>query len=746
VSQSGDGAHEEAASISLVSVWRAIRKGWFMVAAVAIGVTAGAAFYTVTAVKIYESRASLVLEPQASRPLGSKVESVDEPVRDYLENREYFRTQQEIFTSKHLAQSVVKRLRLTFDSGFIDKKPGRNFSKEPLTSESAAAEILRSRINVQFLQESRIFSIRLEDAEPMRAQQILSAMIDVFVQQNLATVVDSSTAAADWLDSQLAKLKSELHDGELSLHGYKIKNNILSVSLDDQSSMLREEMLRLNALLTDARGKREEISARRKEFEKIPEDNPLELPATEMLTNPVLSQERLAYVSALSERDALVRSGKGQSHPEVRASEARVENTRSALLAEIRNIKQAVERDYNAMDRQVGGLSGLLEKSRKNAFDLNLLEIEYNRLNRNKSNTEKMYSLVLERSKELDLTRMMRFNNIRVLDAPSVPEDSIRPRPTLNLALGMIAGLGLGVAAALMRQRLDRSLKTLEDIEQTLDVTAVGLLPSVLADSSPYNSYGSKRKTKQKGSEVVTNGPPELFLHHHPMSGFAEAARAVRTNILFMSPDHPLKVLLVTSPGPGEGKTTVACSLATAMAQAGQRVVLLDCDMRRPRIHRIFGRTIDVGISSSLLQPDPEATQPLSTEVENLSILPSGPIPPNPAELLHSAAFSRLLQSLRERYDRVIIDSSPVAPVTDATVLSTQVDGTVVVVRAFRTSRDLAAGAVRALRNVGANLVGVVLNDCDLTRHEYGYYEYYAYRKEGYGDPNEPGSATAGLS
>jgi capsular exopolysaccharide synthesis family protein len=700
---------------------------------VALGVMLGAGFYTLTATKIYQSSASLVLDPQAAQPLGSKVESIDQTL-SHLENREYYRTQQEILTSQRLALQVVKRLRLTFSSGFLKNDGSNSVSRVALATDSAAAETLISRLNVQFLRDSRILTVKVEDSDAKRAELILSTLVDLFIQQNLDTVVESSTAAADWLDGQLAKLKSDLQNGELSLHDYKINNNILSVSLDDQSNMLREEMTRLNALVTDARGKREELAARRTQIMKVSEENPLEVPATEMLANPVLSQERLAYVAALSERDALLKSGKGDNHPNVQGADARVAATRHALLSEIRNIKAAVSRDFDTIDQQVSGLTALLENSKKRALDLNMREIEYNRLNRGKENTEKLYSLVLERSKELDLTRMMRFNNIRVLDKPSLPENPVRPRVALNLAIGLLAGLGFGVAAAFARDRLDRSLKTLDDVEQALGIPAVGLLPTIGTAGRNGGVYGfAKTKGKPNGVSAELAGPPELHVQRFPLSGFAEAARAVRTNILFTSPDRPLQAILVTSPGPGEGKTTVACSVAITMAQAGQRVLLLDCDMRRPRIHRVFSRSNDLGLSLALLDIEHIDDHVYSTEVENLSILPSGPIVPNPAELLQTAAFARVLAALRERYDRIIIDSSPVAPVTDATVIATQVDGTLLVVRAFQTSRDLAQRASRGLATVGAHLLGVVLNDCDLTRHEYGYYQYYAYRKEGYG-------------
>jgi polysaccharide biosynthesis transport protein len=726
---------------SPLALWRSLRKGWLLALFVTLIVTLTVAFYTFTATKIYESTATLILNPQPTRPLGTKVETaVDLNAGSYLENLEYYRTEQEVFTSQRLLVTVVKRLRLNYDENFVLSKPGRNILREPATDPESAGKILHSRIKVVFIKDSRILAPSLQDADPKRAQQILATLVDMFTQQNLDSAVESSTNAAEWLDGQLANLRTELQENELSLHGYKQKNDILSVSLDDQSSMLREEMSRLNGLLTDAKAKRNALEARRKGLAEVPEDNPLQLPATELLNSSVLSQHRHDYVLAAGARDALLGAGRGSNHPELRAAEARVTVTRAALLEEVQNIKNALERDVRAASNEVAGLASLYENSRKRAQNLSLLEIEYNRLNRNKANTEKLYSLVLERSKELDLTRMMRFNNIRVLDEATVPDAPIKPRVVTTLAFGVFAGFALGALAALTRDRLDRTIRAPSDAEQLLGVPALGFLPRVV---QPLGKPGSYLPRVRRPARKEQNDDMELLVHANPTSSLAEAARSVRTNIMLMSPDQQLKVLLITSPAPGEGKTTTACCIATAMAQAGQRVLLVDCDMRRPRLHRVFGRSNDLGVSMALLNPGQLDESIYETPVPNLSLLPCGPIPPNPAELLHSAAFKRLLATLKERYDRVILDSPPVAPVTDGVVLSTCADATILVVRAMRTSRDVAGHALHSLQAVGGRVLGVLLNDMDLSKHEYSnnpYYYYYGGR-DGYRAAPIPGSA-----
>jgi capsular exopolysaccharide synthesis family protein len=217
------------------------------------------------------------------------------------------------------------------------------------------------------------------------------------------------------------------------------------------------------------------------------------------------------------------------------------------------------------------------------------------------------------------------------------------------------------------------------------------------------------------------------------MSNVAEATRAIRTNLMFMSTDNPIRALLVASANPGEGKTTVACCLAIAIAHAGHRTLLVDCDLRRPRIHRIFGKDSGAGLTTALLDESALDRVIQATEVPGLFVLPSGPLPPNPADLMHSERFRALIGELRGRFDRIVFDSSPVAPVTDATILSAYVDATLLVVRAFTTKKDAARHALRAILDIGSKTAGVVLNAVDFSKHEYKYATYYG--RYGYGAP-----------
>jgi capsular exopolysaccharide synthesis family protein len=710
-------------------IWHTVRKNWATALLTALTVALAVTFYTLGQTKIYQAAATIQFDPNPPRPLGGKVETiVDMGAGSYWDNHEYYETQFKIITSHRVATVVANNLGLNHDAGFILNAPPGTPVKPITVSEDAAAAMLRARVRVEPVKDSRLAVVKLEDADPDRAQRVLTALVETYVAMNLEDVHASTTQAVDWLQGQLDHLKKDLESSEMALHEYKEKKNILSVALDDQSNMLREEMKQLNDALTNVRTKREEISARRAELAKVQPDNPAVLPAHELLQSGLLQEQRRAFVEATRERDALLRSGKGKNHPEVLSAQAKMDTARDAIMSEVKNIQGALDRDLSAINRQEGGLAGLFESARRRAFDLNLLEIEYNRLRRAKDNNEKLYSLVLERTKESDLTRMLRFNNIRILDAPLRPGGPVRPNVPFNIGAGIFFGVILGIAAALGRAMIDRSVKTPDDVEREIGVTFLGLLPEIGDGSRLGPTYGRKRGQKLTPAMVKK---PELIVHEHRMSGIAEAARTIRTNLLFMAPDQPFRTLLVTSAGPAEGKTTVACCIAIAMAQAGQRVVLIDCDLRKPRVHRIFGRDLKLGVTTALLDDDLDEAI-IETEVPNLSVIPAGPIPPNPAELLHSERFKHFLEKVQGRFDRVILDSPPVVPVTDGVVLSTLVDGTVLVVRAFKTTKDLARHALRALTDVSANVAGTVLNAVNLNKGEYKYSQYYYYRRDGY--------------
>lgn len=712
---------------------RSLRKYWATALAAMVLVIGGTVFYTMGQKRIYEAGSTVMFDPNPPRPLGSRVESVvDMGSGTYWDNQEYYETQYAIIQSRRVALAVVQDYGLHNDPAWLQNLPeGGEAKPQGEVTPEQAAEVLRGRIKVQPVIDSRLAKVKYRDANPERAQRVLSAVVDTYVEQNLENALASTSSATDWLSGQLDSLKSDLESSEMNLHQYKKKNDILSIAFDDKSSMLGEQLSQINQELTRVQAELQEASARYRQLTRTPVDDPTAIQAHELLRSPLMGTLRAEHAKALSEKKALLGENKGANHPEVKAADARVKAAEKAILKEIENVKRAYRGDVAVLSHHAGGLQAMLDAAKQQAHEHNLLEIEYKRLSRAKNNTEKLYAMVLERTKESDLTQMLRVNNVSIVDRPLTPSAPVSPRVPLYLMIGTLLGLAVGVGAAFGRGLLDRTVKVPEDIEHDLELTVLGLLPA--SDKAQSPTYGARRKKRKRGARIEESGKPELVVHDEPMSSIAEAARSIRTNLMFMATDHPYQTLLVTSAGPSEGKTTVACCIAIAMAQAGQRVVLIDCDLRRPRIRRVFDISADdQGLTTALLG-EPLDAGLFESEVPGLTILPAGPVPPNPAELFHTERFRSLLEEVKGRFDRVIIDSPPVAAVTDPTILSTIADGTVLVVRANQTRKEVARHAVRSLQAVGGNLSGVVLNAVDFSRSEYSY----SYYRKGdyYGTP-----------
>ncbi len=708
---------------------KAFRKHWPLAVGVALGVVILTAFYTLSRTRIYRATATLSIDPTPPRPLGKDVQGVvDLGVGTYWSNKEYYATQHRLIKGRAVASETVSRLSLHRDAHFMaNAGPSEEVEQPevPPTVEDATSRLI-GRLNVVPVDESRLVVVEYEDADPERATRILGTLLDVYLNRNIDVAVRSTDDASVWLRDQVATLKDELERSELALHDYKKTKRILSVSMDDQTNMLREEMQQLNKAMTEVQARREALTARYQELSKIDPQDPEHVPATELLDNSLLMSLRSEYVRAKGEHASLIASGKGERHPDVSSAAAQVVVARQALVDEIRNVQGAVKSDLGAASREAAGLRGLLEEAKQRALDLNILEIEYRRLERSKDNTEKLYSLVLERSKESDLTGLMRFNNITLAEPPLTNKAPVAPRVPLNLGIGLVVGLTLGFGVAVSRELLDRRIRSPEDLEQAAGVPLLGLLPH----AGRRQRHGRRRRPGDDDGGAAN----ELTASADPGGVIAEAARRIRTNLLFASPDNPYNRILITSASPGEGKTMAASTLAIALAQTGRRVLLVDCDLRRARLHRVFGVTNDMGVTTAVVEPDSLDLEKLATQVPNLSLLPAGPLAATPAEVLQSTSFAHLLQVLANRYDSIVVDSPPVAVVTDAMILCTRVDATVFVARAGRTSRDLARRSVRSLTDVGGKVAGCVLNDLDLERQGYGgYYQYgyYEYRSSG---------------
>jgi polysaccharide biosynthesis transport protein len=734
--QGKDGQHhEEVSSPTEGSAFetigwglRAILKHWAIIIACIVLGTGGSLAYSKSLPKIYEASTLIEFDPDVIKPLGNKTD----PMVGWSavwDTKEYYETQYRIIQSDRVLSAVVRDLGLQNDADFLGFKPTAPASLE------SSVESLRGRLTVEPAKGSRLVYIKISDTKPAMARKLSEAVAKAYIAHNLEKMVSATGDTVVWLSGQLDHFKHELEQTEDSLHDFKKQNDLPSTNIDDLSKMIRMEMQEYDGALTRTRLRRQELSARHNELSKVTTENPDQIPASELLSNAFLGTLRKQYQEALRERAELIAEGKGENHPAVKKADEKIVLSRNHLVSEIKTIQGAVARDLAIIQQQEAGEAGLYEGSRKKAVELNLKELEFHRLDRLRAQNEKLYAVLLEQLKEADLRRMMNTNNIRLIDMPTEPKAPIFPRTGTNVMIGFAAALLFGIVLALLREALDNTLKTPEDVEKRLNVTFLGLLPEIAEDDVDGVGYG--RRKRKAARRIKTELAPELLVHERPASGIAEAARSLRTNLMFMNPDKPYKRILVTSAAPSEGKTTVAVSVAVSLAQGGQKVCIIDCDLRRPRLHRIFDRAGDVGLMNVIVGEATIDDVAKPTLVPNLYCVPCGPIPPNSADVVASEKFRKLLDDLGKRFDRIVLDSPPVVAVTDSAILSTLCDGVLLVIRAFKTTFGLSKSGLRSLRDVDAPIAGAVLNAVNLNRHEYYYQRYYYYRREGYA-PNPP--------
>ena len=405
----------------------------------------------------------------------------------------------------------------------------------------------------------------------------------------------------------------------------------------------------------------------------------------------------------------------GPKNPRYQMAKAKVDDLYSALETESKRMLAGIEAQVQASQQAENALKLEVDRATKEALDLGPKVVAYNTLLRLKKTAEDRYEMLRGRLSASEMNdRMNRTydnSNVKPLDPALVPTKPVYPNLRINIAFGAVLALFLGLGLIVLIVFLDRSVTSTADVAQTTSVPILGVIPNLPPSDLAADDDSAR----------------DLYVHRQPASSIAECCRSLRTNIMFSDADHQLKTIVVSSANPREGKTTSVIYLGTTMAQGGQRVLLIDTDMRRPRLHVSMGISRHTGLSN-LIVGDRDYDECIkTTEIPNLFVLPCGPLPPNPAEILMSQRFRTVLEELGKRYDRIILDSPPVQIVTDAVVLSRQTDGVMLVVRAGKTLRDDIRRAERSIRNVGGRIIGVIVNALGPDERSGHYYSYYGY-------------------
>jgi succinoglycan biosynthesis transport protein ExoP len=701
-----------------------LRHKW-TIAGIFVTCVAAAVLLTLSMAKVYEAEVTLEYDANPPRPLGGQVEDIAALENVHM-GLEWTQTQNAIIASRAVALKVVEHLALHRDASFMGVSAEKRAGWKGVDKETAAKQLL-SRLAVKQDRNTRIARIIVNDGDPQRAAVIANAIADAYMNWLMDERMGSTVQAVEWLSGQLDDASKKLSASEHALYDFRRENNVLSMSLQDQRHQVSATISSFNQELSAITKQRVALEAKLRQLEEAASD-PTTTRAGLIAENQAVVDMRSNYLQALSELQSKA-AVYGPNHPVMLQLRSQVEVLSKALREEVDGMVATARSRVREVRDIEAGIQQAMQKAQSSGMELSLREIDNNRLERERANNERLYGVLLQRTTETSLTRLLRVLPVRLVDRAVPATKAVSPNPLVNVSLGGFIGLLAGIALVFVRVRMDRSVSSPAEIE-ALGTTVLGLVPSIANDGGTVygnNYYGRKRNKRRKAELAPESVAKDLVVHTHPQSAVAECCRTIRTNVAFMSTDTPLKSLVVTSPGPSEGKSTLAISLAITMANSGRRVALVDTDLRRPRIHRALGLRGNSGVTT-LLAGEASLTACLqATDIPGLTVLPSGVIPPNPSELLHTARFERLLGELEEHFDLVILDSPPIGVVIDAAIIGPRVGGAIIVAKAERTTRDALRHALRQMRDVGTNVLGCVLNDVDLSKQS-GYGGYYYYR------------------
>jgi succinoglycan biosynthesis transport protein ExoP len=679
---------------SLNDYFRILLKRRWVALAVLVGVFAIVALHTFTATPMYRASVQLLLERQTPRLLDQQTTSSP---YDFF-GEEFYQTQYKLLESPALAKKVVQKLDLKnnkyYKQIFQGLPPNADEGMKQ-RAEQGLVSAIAGGVEVSPIRQSSLVNVRFTHSDPKFAALIVNTLARCYIEQSLELRFSASQETANWLEQKLVDARRKMEDSETKLNQYKREFGI--VAPEDKESITAQKLEQLNKELVTAQTRRMEAETRYREVKA-------NKPIPQVLNNPLIQALKTQEAKILAEQSELGRKF-GPMHPRMIQLTHELSATRAKIQAEKSQVEQSVENEYTMARNQETSLKAALEGQKADTQDLSDRGIKYRTLLRDVESNRALYENMLKSLKSMVATESIPPTNIRIVYPATVPDTPFSPKKARNLGLGLLLGGFFAVVLVMGLEQMDTTLKTPEDVEGWLEIPNLAMIPHLEISGHP--------------DEV-----PELVMHHGTNPLASESYRVLRTSILFSSAGHSPRVLMVTSTLPMEGKTLTVANLAAAMANAEPRVLLVDSDLRRPSLHEFFAVPKEPGLSNFLVGEIDELPI-MATPVDNLFLIPSGLIPPNPSELLGSARMQEFLARAQEQFGRVILDSAPLMSVTDSTILSTLVDGVLLVVKAEAVPRKLAMEAKDHLLEVKAHLLGAVLNDVSFQRGGYHYNYYY---------------------
>lgn len=634
--------------------------------------------------KVYRATATVIVDVESPNIISVK-DVVKLGESNYFAYRDYIETQQEIIRGRRTAHRVIKNL------GLIKKEEFKE-SKDPI-------QTLLEKVKVELLRDTRIINVRVDDNDPKLASRIANEFAKVYVDSNIARKMKMSQDAQDWLGEEVNTQKKKVKKAELKLQEYKEANAI--VSIKNQEAMIDDGLAKLNSSYLAAQERR--IGAETTYNSLIDSNGNVameNLPTllTDNKSLQILKDDYLRQEALLVEYEKVYKN----KHPKMIKLLENIDYLKSRLKIEIGSEYNSAVAEEKKFELALGG-------QKKEALGLERKIIEYNALDREVETNSRILEIVLNRLKETSISSQIQANNVRVQDLAEPPIKPIKPKKKINIILSMVVGFIGGIALAFFRDYMDVSLKNSSEIASVLQMPLLGSVPRVKLD-------GNRIRKKTDIDRVVENDSTSLA---------SEAYRSIRTNLLFsLNHSGSSKSIVITSSVPREGKTITAVNLALMIANSGERVLLVDADMRKPRLHTVFNDDNAVGLTQFLSKEADFESIVKPSGMDNLSIVTSGGTTTRSAELISSSQMKLFIEKASSQFSKIIFDTPPIALVTDAALLSTICTGVLLIAEGGRATKDLLIRSKGLLEKVDAKILGVIVNNISLTTDS-SYQQYY---------------------
>jgi len=711
-------AYEDDA-IDLRRYWNLLlRRKWTIILMVAAALVVSLV-KTFDATPIY--RATLLLQIDQQQPKFLEYQQGLSGEASWIDGQNFYQTQYELLKSRSLARRVIAELGLEAApepaadderSFFADLKKGisrwfagpgadKTSPAEGSPADSGLETTLTEGLAIEPVRDSRLVRIHYDGPDPEEAARIANAFAENFIDMTLERAYESTAYAKNFLEERIQQVRANLEDSEKRLIAYAKERAI--IDLDNKLSNLMQTFDAMNQALVAAESERIQAES------ELSESAGGTGPATLMILDSKVIQglkERKGELEAQYQEQLKVFK---PEYPKMQQLARQIGEIDLQLKAEIAAIHEAVKANRDAKVKAQATLQARVGEVKGEILDLQDRSTDYQALKREVDTNRELYNGLLQRMKEIGVVAGIVANNVAVVDSAQVPKAPFKPNLRKNLMLALLLGLMGGILSAFLIDHLDDTIKSSEEVESRVLAPVLGVIPFV-----------DPKRTAKEADEIA------LLCHVDPKCPLAEAARSLRTSLTFSTAQGAPKVMHFTSPVTGEGKTTAASSVAITFAHAGAKVLLIDCDLRSPSLHRVFSLPNIVGLSNYLTSDTAPAEVAQPTRVARLFAITSGPIPPNPVDLLADVKMLDLVNRAAERFDYVILDGPPIIGLADAIVLSKLAYATILVVDAQKTRYGALEGAVKRLRTAHANILGAVIDRFGQSGHGYGYgYEYH---------------------